>query len=55
MSDDNHSIAATTLIAFAVAGLALTASILLAYYAVPPRGRNVIRNVLDRDGGREQY
>lgn len=52
MSDGNHSIAATTLIAFAVAGLALGASLMLAYLAVPPKGRAVIRDVLDRDSGK---
>lgn len=49
MSDGNRSIAATTCIAFAVAGVALAASVYLAYLAVPPRGRAVIRDVLDRD------
>jgi hypothetical protein len=51
MSDGNHGIVGTTLIAFAVAGLAFTASLFLAYLAVPPRGRAVIRDVLDRDKG----
>lgn len=51
MSDGKHSLFAKTCMAFAVAGLALTASVLLAYMAVPPRGRAVIRKALDHDRG----
>ncbi|WP_423197410.1 MULTISPECIES: hypothetical protein [unclassified Cupriavidus] len=37
MSEKGNGIAGTTCIAFAVAGLALAASFILAYYAVNPR------------------
>lgn len=36
MSKENGSIAMPTLIAFAVAGMAFTASLVLAYYATHP-------------------
>ncbi|ALD90498.1 hypothetical protein N6G02_23795 [Cupriavidus gilardii] len=51
MSDGKLGIAGTTFIAFAVAGLALAASMYLAYLAAPPKGRALIRDALDRDSG----
>jgi hypothetical protein len=51
MSDGKLGIAGTTLIAFAVAGLALAASMYLAYLAAPPKGRALIRDALDHDSG----
>ncbi len=51
MSDGKLGIAGTTFIAFAVAGVALAASLYLAYLAAPPKGRALIRDVLDDDSG----
>ncbi|KAA0178625.1 hypothetical protein KZ686_11775 [Cupriavidus cauae] len=51
MSDGKLGIAGTTFIAFAVAGVALAASLYLAYLAAPPKGRALIRDVLDHDSG----
>lgn len=51
MSDGKLGIAGTTVIAFAVAGLALATSLWLAYLAAPPKGRALIRDALDRDSG----
>ncbi|TWG78972.1 hypothetical protein L602_000800000410 [Cupriavidus gilardii J11] len=49
MSDGKLGIAGTTVIAFAVAGLALATSLWLAYLAAPPKGRALIRDALDHD------
>lgn len=49
MSDGKLGIAGTTFIAFTVAGVALAASLYLAYLSMPPRGRSMVRKVLDHD------